>query len=33
VLDMGRGRDIVGNVESGASGIGRVHDRDCDRLM
>jgi hypothetical protein len=33
VHDMGRVRDIVENVESDASGIGRVHDRDCDRLM
>jgi hypothetical protein len=31
VLDKGQGRDIVENVESDASGIGRVHDRDCGR--
>ena len=33
MLDKGQGRDIAGNVESDASGIGRVHGRDCDRLM
>lgn len=32
MLDMGRGRDIVENVESDASGIGRVHDHECGRL-
>jgi hypothetical protein len=33
VLDKGRGRDIVENVESDASVIGRVHDHDYGRLM
>ena len=32
MLDMGRGRDIVENVESDASGIGIDHDYDYGRL-
>jgi len=32
VLDMGRGRGIVENVESDVNGIGRAHDHDHGHL-